>query len=197
MKPCIVLIGIQHVGKTTLGKALADKLGIPFFDTDLEIKRVFGRHPRYFTIDGGQAAYNRVESAITLWLHEKFKEAEAFSAVISTGSGFCDDREGQKDLRDIGVFYDLDAGFAAGAQRILDEAVVNPDGSLSNIPSYAVHDNAKTLEDVRKSFYKTFAPKLKLYEELADVIIKLDKNSVEENVSLILENIRSPVSKTA
>lgn len=34
MKQCIVLIGVQHVGKTTLGKGLAEKLGVPFFDTD-------------------------------------------------------------------------------------------------------------------------------------------------------------------
>ena len=30
MKPCIVLMGAQHVGKTTLGKGLAEKLGVPF-----------------------------------------------------------------------------------------------------------------------------------------------------------------------
>jgi shikimate kinase len=38
----IVLVGLMGVGKTQLGQALAEKLGLPFKDSDHEIERVGG-----------------------------------------------------------------------------------------------------------------------------------------------------------
>ncbi len=37
----IILIGVSCVGKTTIGKALANKLNIPFYDLDTEIEKYF------------------------------------------------------------------------------------------------------------------------------------------------------------
>lgn len=38
----IFLAGVRCVGKTTVGAKLADLLGYPFFDLDVEIERFFG-----------------------------------------------------------------------------------------------------------------------------------------------------------
>jgi len=40
MKIC--LVGVSCVGKTTMGKRLAERLGYPFFDLDAEIEDTFG-----------------------------------------------------------------------------------------------------------------------------------------------------------
>lgn len=38
----ILLFGISNVGKSTIGKALAEKLGYKFFDVDDKVKEIFG-----------------------------------------------------------------------------------------------------------------------------------------------------------
>jgi shikimate kinase len=43
MKP-ICFIGLPGSGKSTLGKAVADKLNYDFFDTDNELARISHRH---------------------------------------------------------------------------------------------------------------------------------------------------------
>ncbi len=42
MKTKIVLFGVSNVGKTTIGKVLADKLGYSFYDTDYEVMMRLG-----------------------------------------------------------------------------------------------------------------------------------------------------------
>ena len=38
----VFLFGVSNVGKTTIGKMLADRLGIPFYDLDEEVKKRLG-----------------------------------------------------------------------------------------------------------------------------------------------------------
>ncbi|MCX7695071.1 MAG: shikimate kinase [Caloramator sp.] len=76
----IVLIGMPGCGKTTLGKILAQKLGIPFFDTDNILVETYGE-----TIEEmfkkGEAYFRQKESEIIQTISEKD------GCVISTGGG--------------------------------------------------------------------------------------------------------------
>lgn len=38
----VFLVGVSCVGKTAIGKCLGEKLGLPFYDLDLEIEKFFG-----------------------------------------------------------------------------------------------------------------------------------------------------------
>jgi regulator of PEP synthase PpsR (kinase-PPPase family) len=38
----VFLVGVSDVGKTAIGRCLAEKLAVPFFDLDLEIEKFFG-----------------------------------------------------------------------------------------------------------------------------------------------------------
>lgn len=40
----IILVGVSCVGKSTVGKILADKVGYKFFDFDFEIEKYFNNH---------------------------------------------------------------------------------------------------------------------------------------------------------
>ena len=42
----IVLMGIKHCGKSTQGKIISQKLGLPFYDTDDVITLLTGKTPR-------------------------------------------------------------------------------------------------------------------------------------------------------
>lgn len=77
----IVLIGMPGCGKTTLGKALADRLGRPFYDADAVLEQRAGRSiPEIFRCDG-EAAFRALETQTLAEL------GKGSGAVIATGGG--------------------------------------------------------------------------------------------------------------
>ncbi|NGM62293.1 shikimate kinase [Sphingobacterium sp. SGG-5] len=76
----IFLIGFMGSGKTTWGKKIANKLGIPFVDLDQEIVAHIGMSiPEYFTAFG-EEKFRQLES-------DFLKRQQGKEAVISTGGG--------------------------------------------------------------------------------------------------------------
>jgi shikimate kinase len=58
----ILLIGMMGVGKTTVGHALAARLGWPYLDNDELLARAVGKDTRRVQQEDGQAALRRAES---------------------------------------------------------------------------------------------------------------------------------------
>jgi shikimate kinase len=81
MSPRAVLVGLPGAGKTTTGRRLANRLGVPFADSDMLIESSDGRSvPAIFEADG----------------EERFREIEAitiagaladFDGVLALGGG--------------------------------------------------------------------------------------------------------------
>ena len=60
----IILIGYMGAGKTTVGKALAQELKIPFYDLDWYIEERYRKTiPQIFALQG-EAAFRDIESAV-------------------------------------------------------------------------------------------------------------------------------------
>lgn len=57
----IVLVGFMGAGKTTVGRMLADRLGLPFVDSDLVIEARAGRQIREIFADDGEPAFRQLE----------------------------------------------------------------------------------------------------------------------------------------
>ena len=57
----IVLMGIKHCGKSTLGKALASRLECPFFDTDDLITELTQKTPRQIFTEQGAEGFEKAE----------------------------------------------------------------------------------------------------------------------------------------
>lgn len=91
----IFLTGFMCSGKTTDGKAAADKLGIPFLDLDAELEKRSGISIWTFIEQFGIAEFRRLESEILLQsssfvkrqLLEPACPANKPEAVIATGGG--------------------------------------------------------------------------------------------------------------
>ena len=77
----IILVGMPGVGKTTIGKKVAAKLGREFIDTDDVIVERAGRSiPEIFASDG-EAAFRKLESQVVADV------AKRSGLVIATGGG--------------------------------------------------------------------------------------------------------------
>ena len=77
----IFLTGYMGAGKTTLGKAFAHELGVPFIDLDWYIEERYHKSIRELFTERGEAAFRELERNM---LHEV---AEFEDVVISTGGG--------------------------------------------------------------------------------------------------------------
>ncbi len=76
----LVLIGARGAGKTTVGRLLADRLGLSFVDTDALVEATAGRSIPAIFGEGGEAGFRLYERAVCEGL------ADA-TGVIATGGG--------------------------------------------------------------------------------------------------------------
>jgi shikimate kinase len=77
----IILIGYMGAGKTTVGKALAKEMGIPFYDLDWYIESRMRKTVAQIFAEVGEEGFRKIERSM---LHEV---AEFENVVISCGGG--------------------------------------------------------------------------------------------------------------
>ena len=85
----IVLIGFMGAGKTTVGRLLAAKLGIPFTDSDHVIEARVGKPiPRVFA-DDGEPAFRQLEHEVIAGLLGGQDTVLALGGGAATHPGTC------------------------------------------------------------------------------------------------------------
>jgi shikimate kinase len=108
----IFLTGFMGAGKTTVGRLLAHRLGVPFVDLDEEIEREAGMSVKEVFAIEGEGAFRRRES-------EALRRTVALAdVVVATGGGTIAQEPNARLLRASGLSIWLHPPFAAIAQRI-------------------------------------------------------------------------------
>ncbi|MGH9458770.1 MAG: shikimate kinase [Thermoanaerobaculia bacterium] len=158
----IYLIGFMGSGKTTIGRELGRRLGVPFFDLDdlvetsegMSVKEIFGAK--------GEPYFRRRERDLlrtTKWVER---------GVIATGGGTFTFDENIQFIKSEGLSIYLSAPFAVLHGRIGEKAAERP----------MFRDDAATLE--------LFQHRLKYYR-MADMTLDLrDDETVREAVERLL-----------
>jgi XRE family transcriptional regulator, aerobic/anaerobic benzoate catabolism transcriptional regulator len=86
--PLVALVGLRGAGKTTIGRALADRLEVPFFELDALVEQAAGLSLTGIFSLHGEAYYRRLaREVLTRFL------AETEAGVLATGGGLVLDRE--------------------------------------------------------------------------------------------------------
>lgn len=81
MAPVVVVVGPPGAGKTTVGQALAEVLGLPFADTDALIEATAGKPIPEIFVDDGEAAFRALE------VHAVGSALDSFDGVLALGGG--------------------------------------------------------------------------------------------------------------
>ncbi len=79
----IVMVGLMGAGKTSIGRALSRRLGIPFVDSDKEIEAAAGCSVVDIFSMYGEEEFRRVEQRVI----SRLLESGPLLKVISTGEG--------------------------------------------------------------------------------------------------------------
>ncbi len=153
MKKSIYLIGGRAVGKSSIGKELAQHLGYDFLDSDRMITERHGSSVAEIVQREGWNAFREYEKQVLLDLVGKE------SCVVATGGGAILHRELWPQIRKHAIVVWLQADLETLAKRIMGDG-----NSTAQRPSLTGKDVCQEMEEVLRE-------RNPLYKETADCII--------------------------
>jgi shikimate kinase len=168
MPPRVILIGPMGSGKTTIGQLVAERLDIPFRDTDQVIEENSGRTVSDIFLEDGEEAFRVLEKAVLR------DELLSDGTVLALGGGAPISIDAQSALRAIAspVIY-LDISLATVAPRI----GFNRDRPL-------------LLHNPRGQWQTLMEARRPIYESIADTVIDVNTKTEIDIVDEILEVIK-------
>ncbi|MCG6934326.1 MAG: shikimate kinase AroK [Proteobacteria bacterium] len=165
----VFLVGPMGAGKTTIGRQLADALGMEFVDSDHEIEARTGASiPWIFDVEG-EAGFRKRESAVIDDLTQRH------NIVLATGGGAVLDKANRDYLRNRGkVIY-----LAADVEQLLQRTRHDRNRPLLQT------DNPRTrLEELMQI-------RDPLYREVADIVLQTGQSSVRHAVDRIIRALKN------
>jgi len=161
----VVLVGVPGSGKTTVGTMLAERLGLPFRDTDHDIEVSQGKPVPDIFVDSGEEFFRALErEAVATALAEH-------DGVLALGGGAVLDAGTRELLLEQPTVW-LQVGASSGAHRVgLD------------VPRPVL------LGNVRGRLMTLLAERGPLYAEVARLSVDTDGRTPEEVADLVVAGL--------
>lgn len=170
MTPAAVLVGPPGAGKSTVGRLLAERLGVAFTDTDDLVVARAGKSVADVFVDDGEAAFRALEAAAVAEALDAAGPAAAAGVLALGGGAVLDPGTRERLAGRTVVFLEVDLPDAAarvGLNRDRPLLLGNPRGRL------------KLLMDERRP----------LYEEVASLTVPTSGRTPDEVVDAVLAGL--------
>ncbi len=158
----IILIGLPKVGKSTIGKALARKLKLPFIDSDIEVEKNYGAPCRDIYQKHGEKYFRALEERALCTLPS--------NCVLATGGGTLTNPKLAQSLSTQGSFVYLRASPEWLFSRFQDEGN----------PAYLLH--CETIEP----WLELASARTPIYEKYATMAFSVDQLSQKELINQVV-----------
>jgi 5-deoxy-5-amino-3-dehydroquinate synthase len=183
----VVLVGLMGVGKTTIGKRIATRLGMPFVDGDAELERRSGQSVReLFTIEGEEGFRQREAEVL-----DDLLRAEQ-PTVIAAGGGVVVRPENRERLRSAParvIYLRADPAFLATRVTRKDHRPLldgdDPAGALVRLAAERdgwYREVAYEVIDVQEHYLSNEKSKAK--DRIAEEIVSRERGVTTVSVSL-------------
>lgn len=159
---------MMGAGKTTVGRSLAERLGVSYLDSDEQVEHNTGRTVPEIWVADGEAAFRAEEKKALVQA-----ATSPGPAVVSVAGGAVLDPENRRLLREAGTVVWLRAAVDTLAARVGDG---RGRPLLSERPEETLH----RLDRDRRP----------LYEDVADVIVDVDGIGPDDVVERILAALK-------
>jgi len=175
----IIIVGMKGCGKTTLGTLLAEKLQIPFIDSDVSIEKMHEQERgeaisfREIFKKYGEQYFSALDS---ITLKQIAKEFGNTDFVFACGGRTPLQEENQEILSGLGKVIFLKVEKAVLLKRILAQG----------IPAFFPYP-----ADPDKSLDELLTERLPAYQKLADLTIDVSEGTSDEVVNIILTELRA------
>lgn len=126
----VYLVGMPGAGKSTVGRELAGRLGVPFVDLDAEIEREAGAAVPDIFREEGEASFRALEAAALV------KASMQDPAVVACGGGVVLEPANRITLRNTGVAVYLDVPLEELHRRVhpaADRPLIRHEGDLERL----------------------------------------------------------------
>ena len=164
----IFLIGPMGAGKSTIGREIADKLHLEFYDSDQEIERRTGADIAWvFDLEGEEGFRKREEKVI-----DDLTELQGIVLATGGGSVISDLIRNRLSARGIVVYL----------ETTIDKQVARTQRDRRR-------PLLQTEEEPRTVLERLAGERNPLYEEIADVIVQTDDQSAKVVASKIIDKL--------
>lgn len=167
---CIILIGFMGAGKTTVGRLLAQTMGIDFVDTDTEIQNKCNMTIPEMFENYGEEYFRDAEKSLIQSLHP------TVSSVISCGGGSVADSDNLRKLTELGKIIYLKAGADTIEARL----------SKDDLRPLLMGNINERSEKIRK----LLSEREDMYKEACDICVDTDglsASDVSDNIKKLLK----------
>ncbi len=164
----IILIGYRGSGKSTVGQMLAERLLVPFIDTDIVIEQKAGISIKEMVARKGWPYFRVTEKEVIQGL------AQDKNMVVAVGGGAILDPENQSSLKENGVIFYLAASEVTLATRMAKDA--KTDAQRPSLSGEEVTAEIGTVLKERETVYR----------EVADYVIDTENRTVYDIVKEII-----------
>lgn len=167
-KNIIFIIGPMCSGKSTIGEILSKKILFNFYDSDIEISKLFNNNINNIFKEKGELFFRKEE--------EKFINNIILmdNIIVSTGGGIIESNNNRKIIKNNGIVIFLDVNIYNQYKRL----------NNNNINRPLLGDNKnKYFENLSNIYNK----RINFYREISDIIIDTNKLNEEFIISKIIK----------
>lgn len=166
----IFLIGFMGSGKSTIGKLLAERLNLPFIDSDKEIEKTAGKTINEIFSEEGEEVFRGMEMNFLTQLKS------TKPSVVAVGGGLAANEGSLELMHEIGLVIYLNTSLLTLIKRLKEEKHLRP--LLKNLSDSEFHPFIEDLLSKRVHFYKQ-----------AKLIMPNERNSPIELVDKLLKEL--------